>query len=704
MEHLADLVDLYEYRVEDLAAGRTPKGGKRALLQLRAFLIQTRLPGPLAKRFRQADARFRALRQSLTPSPPPEPPSLDLPTPALENLEEPTPTQKPSPLRAIALKVWRLLAEREAKARAKDLLVGRREELRLIHAFLQNYLEYREKETFKRDFNLSRFHPTHSIPSLSDSLVDLEDPKVAEALVMEFLETALHLPQDLPLPPEETRTYIRRFLNRILEWDEAYGLPPKRDLMPLKKALEEAKRLGASALEIARLEERLRKEAQEERRRELLLEEERHRFRVALEKVIALLNLLPAPQGETPWPRVPEPGQGEESLLTLPLRPGRIPLGPLTLTLSQVEGTWHLGLGGEDYVLEDTLVIPWEDLEVLAVREGDLLHLRLEARSGLRLYELLAEGRILALLLSPNQDYVYLRLLRAFSARLKGEFHPQAFGPELAEKYRQAPWEALQDFARKVLELALKRLGGADATPLLKEVGQALGQEREALVLAEALREYLGRRPPTRETLGGRCTCFPSGPNPWPSRWGKTSFPYAPGTPLPETPRRTSFTWAKQARCPKGSRTSWSTAFPREPWSWPGKEGGWRIWWWVTPDPKEFLVYSPTRGFYESVTAQGLRPLDPFLPGFPGGKQGAPGGPFGPGLPAHGKGPLGLPHPRGPASGHRGLLPPPFRLGRHPGPQAASRVVRPPSGSPGSPHPPSGSQKPSHPASFGLPN
>ncbi|MFX9923533.1 hypothetical protein ABTP76_19985, partial [Acinetobacter baumannii] len=81
----------------------------------------------------------------------------------------------------------------------------------------------------------------------------------------------LHLPQDLPLPPEETRTYIRRFLNRILEWDDAYGLPPKRDLMPLKKALEEAKRLGASALEIARLEERLRKEAQEERRRELLL-------------------------------------------------------------------------------------------------------------------------------------------------------------------------------------------------------------------------------------------------------------------------------------------------------------------------------------------------------------------------------------------------------------------------------------------------
>ncbi|WP_114312902.1 hypothetical protein [Thermus caldifontis] len=535
MEHLADLVDLYEYRVEDLVAGRTPKGGKKALLALRAFLIQSRLPGALAKRFRQADARFRALRQSQNPQKPREAPPLDLPIAIPEAPEEPG--QDTSPLRAMALKVWRLLTAREVRARAKEFLTGRREELRLIHAFLQNYLDYREKETFGRDFNLSRFHPTHPIPSLSDSLMDLEDPKVAEALVLEFLETALHLPQDLPLPPEEVRTYIRRFLNRILEWEDAYGLLPRRDLLPLKKALEEAKRIGASAQEIARLEERLRREAQEERRRELLLEEEKRRFRVAMEKVLSLLRLLPAPQGETPWPKVPEPGQGEESLLTLPLKPGRITLGPLTLTLSQVEGSWHLGMAGEDHILEGTLVIPWEDLEVLAVREGNLLHLRLEARSGLRLYELLSEGRVLALLLEPTQDYAYLRLLRALSARLKGEFSPQAFGPELAEKYRQAPPEALQDFARKVLELASKRLGATDPVPLLKEVGQALGQERAALALADALREYLGRRPPTRETLGGEVHLLSLGAEPLALKVGQTVLSIRPRNASSENPQ-----------------------------------------------------------------------------------------------------------------------------------------------------------------------
>ncbi|MGC8968440.1 MAG: hypothetical protein ACP5JV_09055, partial [Thermus sp.] len=214
MERLADLVDLYEYRVEDLLQGRTPKGGKRALLELRSLLAQSRLPAPLAKRFRQADARFRALRgQRLPEAPPPDLPPL---------LEEAAPTEseeKPLDLRNLALKVWRLLAEREVKNRAKDFLSGRREELRLVHAFLQNYGAYREQEGFRRDFNLARFVPTHPIPALSDPLVDLEDPKVAEALLLEYLETALRLPQDLPLPPEETRTYVRRFLNKHLEWE-----------------------------------------------------------------------------------------------------------------------------------------------------------------------------------------------------------------------------------------------------------------------------------------------------------------------------------------------------------------------------------------------------------------------------------------------------------------------------------------------------
>ena len=191
MDHLDDLVDLYEYRVEDLLQGRTPKGGKQALLRLRQLLIQSRLPGPLAKRFRQADARFRAQRRALAPE---AQAPVELPAIAVPEEPEPPPPEA-SPLAALALKVWRLQVERDVKARLEALLAGRREELRLIHAFLDNFALYRETPGFKRDFNLSRFVPTRPIPSLSDTLVDLDDPKVAQALVVDFLETARELPK-----------------------------------------------------------------------------------------------------------------------------------------------------------------------------------------------------------------------------------------------------------------------------------------------------------------------------------------------------------------------------------------------------------------------------------------------------------------------------------------------------------------------------
>ena len=285
MDHLDDLVDLYEYRVEDLLQGRTPKGGKQALLRLRQLLIQSRLPGPLAKRFRQADARFRAQRRALAPE---AQAPVELPAIAVPEEPEPPPPEA-SPLAALALKVWRLQVERDVKARLEALLAGRREELRLIHAFLDNFALYRETPGFKRDFNLSRFVPTRPIPSLSDTLVDLDNPKVAQALVVDFLETARELPKLLPLPPEETRTYVRRFLNRLLEWEGAYNLPPKPDLPALRRALEEALEEG-----LARQEERFRGlyrdrcEALAERRHELKARKEAlRRLREEAEALVA---------------------------------------------------------------------------------------------------------------------------------------------------------------------------------------------------------------------------------------------------------------------------------------------------------------------------------------------------------------------------------------------------------------------------------
>ncbi|KGQ21622.1 hypothetical protein [Thermus filiformis] len=493
-EVLSDLVDLYEYKVEALAQGQAPKGGRVSLLRLRQTLLSARLSPQLAKRFRQADQLYRSLKPAAPP--PAEAPIL------LPELEAEPPRENPDRvLRALGLEVWRIWVGKELKERAKGFLEGGREALRLLYAFLQNFQEYQKTPGFSRDFALNRFNPSLPIPSLSDPIAELDNREVAAGLLEEFLETALGLTDHLPLPPEETRTYFRRAFRKLLENEALYPVGPRPDLKALQRALEEGRRLGLSAKELEALEARLKQAAQEERRISLLLEEDKRRFLVAAERLLGLLALLPAPKGEVPWPEVPAPGEARPGLLTLPLAPGRVRLDGLDLTLSRVGEVWYLGLMGEDYTLEERMVLPMGDLEVWAVHREGLLHLRLEARESARLYELLGEGRVLAYLLYPGKDFAHLRLLRALSARLKGEAL-EGFGPELAQKYRQAPPDALQDFARKGLQVVAARLKGQDPLPLLEEVGRALGLEQEARTLGSVLGEHLRRKTPTRETLG----------------------------------------------------------------------------------------------------------------------------------------------------------------------------------------------------------
>ncbi|MGQ9753992.1 MAG: hypothetical protein ACUVQD_04975 [Thermaceae bacterium] len=498
---LADLVDLYEYKVEALVKGEPPKGGKVSLLRLRQTLLATPLPPQLARRFRQADRLFRSLKSP--PSPPPEPPAFTLEA-AGPGMGEDQPAYQ-----ELSLEVWRIWVERELNARVKEFLEGGREALRLLYSFLQNFGEYQKTPGFNRDFALNRFTPRLAIPPLSDPIAELRDKEVAVGLLLEFLETALNLTSHLPLPPEETRTYFRRAFRKFLENEALYPVGPRPNIKALQKALEDGRRLGAGPKELEALEARLKQALQEERRILFLLEEDKRRYGIAAEKLLSLLALLPKPKGEAPWPEVPPPGEQKPGLLTLVLNPGRVGLDGVQMTLSKLGESWYLGLNGEDHPLGDPLpsdqarrlVLPLGDREVWAVRKGNLLHLRLEARTSPRLYELLSEGRVLAYLLHPGNDFAYLRLLRALSAKLKGE-DPVGFGRELAEKYRQALPESLADFARKGLQVVRARLKDQDPVPLLNQVGQALNLEREAQVFGAILREYLQTQRPTRETLG----------------------------------------------------------------------------------------------------------------------------------------------------------------------------------------------------------
>ncbi len=58
---LTDLIDLYAYRLSDMAAGRDPRGGRYSVHRLRRQLLVEGLSGGLARRFMEADRVYRRL-------------------------------------------------------------------------------------------------------------------------------------------------------------------------------------------------------------------------------------------------------------------------------------------------------------------------------------------------------------------------------------------------------------------------------------------------------------------------------------------------------------------------------------------------------------------------------------------------------------------------------------------------------------------
>lgn len=536
---LSDLIELFAYKLDDLEAGRTPRGGRGSVLQLRRRLMEAKLQGPLAKRFREEDRRWRKLVEveggaRSSPEPRPDPASAELELGIVDlPLEEELPTEEgrtQTVLQALAEDVYWAGLQRELRRVARGLVGGQRFELRLAYAFLQNFEAYTQTPNFARDFNLSKFTLSEPIPALSDPLVTLGDEQVAIALLRELFEIALRLGDGrtypLPLPPEGVVPYLRRFLRRIVEIPESLpvvvpgGGPSSEEL---RAALDEARRSALTAHEreqlVRDLEAKLREAAAQERRMRMVAEEDRRRFMAAAERLSGLLRrYLPSPRGEAAMPVVPEPleesGAGTRlsepdrgaTLVTLRRAPTRLTLGGVSLTLSVAGEHTQLTVSGEDHPLKtgEPLMIPYENWEVWAFMRDDYVHVRLEMREGAQLSALLSEGRVLAHLVHPHSDYAYLRLLRAFSARLKGPVNYEEFGPGSAEKFSEAPLDTLEAFARKGLSVVKDRLKRSPGGfKLMREVATSLGLEPEGQQLQRVLADWLNFRPPTRETLGG---------------------------------------------------------------------------------------------------------------------------------------------------------------------------------------------------------
>jgi hypothetical protein len=135
------------------------------------------------------------------------------------------------------------------------------------------------------------------------------------------------------------------------------------------------------------------------------------------------------------------------------------------------------------------------------VRHGDYVHLRLEDRQGNQMPVLLSEGKALAYLLWPSNHYANLRLLRAFSSRLKGPVDYAEFGPESATRYTEAPPDALHDFARKGLEVVRGRIGkSSEWGEAMREAAAHLGLESLVTPLQATLYNWINQQSPQTGT------------------------------------------------------------------------------------------------------------------------------------------------------------------------------------------------------------
>lgn len=496
---LAEMVELYEYKVADLVAGREPRGGLASLKRLRSQLIPLLSGSRMMRRFMQSDQQYRALEMK-----PVLPISGTGGTPPLQlgnwgiQTGIPSPVVAPSGeeelLRQLATDLYWMQLERSLSDQLAPLLVGNREAARLAYAALQNLQALEGSSPLMSNAALIHYQPGYLIPRVSDTLVRLEAASlrgVIAELVREIY-TAL-----LPVAPDhrEVRVGLERFLLRMVQATETQT--NDRRLQQVREAQDE------------RRPEAQRRQAQDEARRQALLAaDDRQKFMLAVQQLLDLLcRSLPNPLGPAHLPNLPqgilaarEPAHQlaapapDQTSVTLRLVPMRLRLAGYDLTLVGSRGTFALVVAQVEYPIDEAQarVVVLTHHELWLLPRAGYLHLHLVPRVGDALAGRLAEGRLLAYLLWPGQHYGYLRLMRALSARLKGATDLLPFSPASAERYPQAPPDALEEFVRKGLAGLLTRLRQNPSWPsMLEEAGYQLALTGYVAQLQQLLQHWL---------------------------------------------------------------------------------------------------------------------------------------------------------------------------------------------------------------------
>ena len=521
--HWAELVELYEYKVGDLLAGRSPRGGKRSLGDLRDLLFNAPMEGVLLRRFGQTDRAWKAYVRTRSGSP-----GQAAGQSGADGTHDP------------AFSVWSLAAPQGEGAVAgnqaglgsqarsggnpglsvnpglsinneQSALEGLRftvwrEGIR-AQARVQTQFWLREpdlvtlRSAYALSVNLERGETTMPVPRSGDPLASLGTPSVAEHVVTELADQICAAFVEPPAHYPAARQHALIRLREAVTELSLNPFPRHRDQDVMDARVEAAEREQLGPDQTRTLIEGIRAEVGPPRsaRERVGIREAAERLTAFIEGIIPVsengrgLELPPlvrALYASVPRFRLQAPDDGANTL-TIRLSGGtEATWRGLSLRWRRAGEGWLVVIGPLEYRLTSRagghrpdpeaapVAVMLSDVNGQALLHGDYLYL--SARQNDKgLLELLAVARAVAALIDPSGAYLNLRLARAAAQRFRdGRIDAQSVSVLSAERYSAASPEALLTFARKGVEGLLIRMRQRpphDSNHIFQAAAEAVG-------------------------------------------------------------------------------------------------------------------------------------------------------------------------------------------------------------------------------------
>ncbi len=468
-DHWAELVELYEYRIADVLAGRTPRGGKRSLIDLRELLLPAPLDPALYRRFTEVDRHYRqnasgGQRHRLQAEA------------GGATWEAPMTGSSPEAQawRDLHLLAW---ADRAFDTLHDLLLEWQREpgrlNLRVLYAALENA---------ERAGQPGQGSAALAVPAAHDPLLSLHDPEVLENLAHALVRL---------LSSSDGHPRLQTALSEVHE--DPFPRHPDEDVWQARLAAAEREPLGSEARQtlLGALREQ-QAPARDPRERPAI----REATRILAQRLDTVMERDPhAAAGTLPHHRIlyagpsrlalHAPDDGSDELVVNLEGGSSLRWRGSGFSWQRIHHNWQLQADQTVALLRPhaeaaersvTLELPGGGFRAFV--SGTYLLLRAQTRPQHELARRASLGRALALLLEPAGTYAALRLARATAQLLRGQrVNAAALSALSAQPYHAASYEALLQFARRgvdALQAQLAAVSPGEAARHIQDAAAAL--------------------------------------------------------------------------------------------------------------------------------------------------------------------------------------------------------------------------------------